>query len=214
MQNGISIEEPYLTIFPNNPILSAAIYITCTQTKPGIFDHVVLKNIHLGTYPATAPDEHKASADQLVKMLNHGGADATHEPDIQVERWRKLLINASDNPICALGRLRDATFLTIPGAISFMRDVMHEIALVARSVGYHAVDEKIVDQQMALLTAREMPGVEPSMMADAIASRQMEVECILGNTVRIAHDHGVKVPRLETLYYLASALNRSFQSNQ
>jgi 2-dehydropantoate 2-reductase len=47
------------------------------------------------------------------------------------------------------------------------------------------------------------------MLADGLAGRAMEVEAIVGNTIRIAREHGVKTPLLDGLYTLAKALDSS-----
>ena len=58
---------------------------------------------------------------------------------------------------------------------------------------------------------RSSPGVEPSMMADALAGRPMEVQAILGELVRIAQEKDVEIPRLKLLSVLLEGLNHSFQ---
>lgn len=211
MQNGISIEEPYRALFPDNAIASVAIYMPCTQTAPGVVSHTLFSKFLLGTYPAKAKSEHKSSTAQFVGLLNDSGATAVHEDDIQLARWTKLIVNGSLNPICALSRLRDVQFLgAAPGAESFLRNVMSEIASIARAEGYREVDDSVVDRQLRLSTVRSPPGVEPSMMADALSGQHLEVECIVGNALRIAQRHGVDAPRLETIYYLAKGLDMSF----
>lgn len=50
-------------------------------------------------------------------------------------------------------------------------------------------------------------GIEPSMLQDVKEGRTMEVEAILGNSVRMARVKGVKCTRMETLYVMAKALN-------
>ncbi|KAJ5368600.1 uncharacterized protein N7496_008360 [Penicillium cataractarum] len=211
MQNGISIEEPYRALFPDNAITSVVIYMPCTQTAPGVVSHTIYSKFLLGTYPANATSEHKSSTAQFVGILNDGGATTIHEDDIQLARWTKLIVNGSQNPICALSRLRDVQFLgAAPGAESFCRNVMSEIASIARAEGYSEVDDSVVDRQLRLSTVRSPPGVEPSMMADALSGQHLEVECIVGNALRIAQRHGVDVPRLETIYYLAKGLDMSF----
>ncbi|PLB55793.1 2-dehydropantoate 2-reductase [Aspergillus steynii IBT 23096] len=204
LQNVIGIEAPYRALFSQNAIASAVLYTPCTRTAPGIYSHTLLTQMH-----------HKASTARLVELLNNGGASATHDDDVQIARWKKLLINGSENPICALSRLRDAQFFrTDPGAESFMRDVMMELAQIARKLGYTCIDEGVVDHQLRLLTSRELPGVAPSMMTDALAGQSMEVECIVGNAMRMAHRMNVCVPRMEALYYLTKALNTSFVQNR
>jgi 2-dehydropantoate 2-reductase len=48
-------------------------------------------------------------------------------------------------------------------------------------------------------------------MADALHGRQMEVDAIVGNAVRVAERLGLvdKVPMLRMLWMMAEALNRS-----
>jgi 2-dehydropantoate 2-reductase len=48
------------------------------------------------------------------------------------------------------------------------------------------------------------------MMADALAGRNMEVEAIVSNVVRLSREHGVNTPMLRTIYMLATALNNGF----
>lgn len=87
---------------------------------------------------------------------------------------------------------------------------MLEIAAVARACGYEDVNAQLVEEQLGRATARELPGVQPSMMADAVAGRRMEVEAILGGVVRLAREKGVQVPMLRVVYLVAGALDGSF----
>jgi 2-dehydropantoate 2-reductase len=97
-----------------------------------------------------------------------------------------------------------------PDAINLMRELMVEFAAVANACGYTAIDAELIEFQLARATVREPPGVEPSMMADALAGRNMEVEAIVGNVYRLGQEKGVKTPLLRTIYLLAGALNESF----
>ena len=68
----------------------------------------------------------------------------------------------------------------------------------------------MADFQLGRAQVRALPGVQPSMMADALAGRNMEIEAIVGNVVRLAKKHNVEVPMLRTVYMLALALDGSF----
>lgn len=117
--------------------------------------------------------------------------------------------------MCALSRSRDSQFLaSAPDAYQFTKDVMMEIAAVAKAKGYGGVDEEMVEWQLGRARARGLPGVQPSMMADAIAGRRMEVEAIVGNAVRLAGERGVQVPLMRTIYMLARALDDSFRRGE
>ncbi len=86
---------------------------------------------------------------------------------------------------------------------------MLEVASIAQAVGCGEIDAELIEFQLSRATAWDLPGVEPSMLADTLAGRAMEVEAIVGNTIRIARKHGVKTPLLDDLYALAKALDAS-----
>lgn len=208
IQNGIAIEEPYATLFPYNQLLSTVVYLPATQTDPGVVQHYEIELLHIGSYPASSNTE---VAKRFAELLNSAGATTKVHEDIQFERWSKLLINASWNPMCALSRSRDAQILkSNPEATEFVREVMLEIAAVANACGYSGIDKDLIEFQLSRALARKLPGVQPSMMADALASRKMEVEAIVGNVVRVAKEHRVATPMLKTIYLLASALDDGF----
>ncbi|KAK0100013.1 hypothetical protein ONS95_013170 [Cadophora gregata] len=208
IQNGIAIEEPYAKMYPDNPLLSTVVYLPASQPSPGVILHKEVEFLHIGPYPASSSIE---PANQFANLLKASGGSAKVHQDVQFERWSKLLVNTSWNPICALSRSGDAQVLqSSPEAKNLIRDVMLEIKAVANACGYEKIDTALVDFQLGRATIRELPGVAPSMLVDALAGRNMEVEAIVGNVVRLAQDHGVETPMLRTIYVLASALNCSF----
>ncbi len=225
IQNGIGIEEEYARLYAgdNVPILSTVVYMPATQAAPALISHKELEHLHVGTYPASGvPETHKRAARAFVDLLTAAGATGTLHDDVQTQRWAKLLVNGSWNPICALTRLRDRQFVESGrkhGAgkeeeenevFRFVRDVMREIASVAQACGHKDIDEKTIDFQLARMTARSLPGIQPSMMTDALSGRSLEVDAIVGNAVRIANEKSVNVPLLRTVYWLAQGLSASF----
>ncbi|KAI0476976.1 2-dehydropantoate 2-reductase [Xylaria cf. heliscus] len=225
VQNGIGIEDEYARLYAGDdvPILSTVVYLPATQTAPAVVRHSIIEHLHVGTYPASGvPDTHKRAAEAFVDLLKTAGGSATLHDDVQGQRWGKLLVNGSWNPICALTRLRDGQFMHTGGkygdakekeeneAFQLVRDVMLEIASVAQACGYEDIDEKMVDFQLGRAASRAPPGIQPSMLADALDMKSIEVDPIIGNTVRIAREKNVPVPLLRTIYLLAQGLNASF----
>ncbi|CZT07687.1 hypothetical protein WAI453_005151 [Rhynchosporium graminicola] len=208
IQNGIGIEEPFATLFPENPLLSTVVYLPASQTSPGVIQHKEVELLHIGSYPASSSIEH---ATEFAELIKAGGGTTDVHQDIQFERWSKLLVNTSWNPMCALSRSADAQLLqSTPEAKGVVREVMLEIVAVANACGYTSINSDLVEFQLGRATIRNVPGVSPSMLSDALAGKDMEVETIVGNVVRIAKEHGVQCPMLRTIYVLATALNSSF----
>jgi 2-dehydropantoate 2-reductase len=211
IQNGLNIETPYANAFPSNPILTATTYLPCTQTSPGVISHTSFELLNLGAVPSTAPQSHHDAAQSFASLITSGGATAHVLPSMQRERYIKLLANASWNPISALSRSRDAQFLrSSPHALQYIRSVMHEIASVARAEG-HEIDDQTIEDNLARSRGRSLPGVEPSMLNDVLGGREMEVEAILGEVVRVAEGRGVPVPLLSANYCLLKALDDSLR---
>jgi len=210
-QNGIAIEDEYSKLYPDNPLLSTVVYFPATQTSPAVINHTELETLGIGTYPADSPAWHAEAARNLIQLVVDCGATAKFRDDVQPERWSKLVLNASLNPVCALSRSRDLQFLQSGDeAQEVMRDLMAEIVAVAQACGYSNLDQTSVDNGIERVKSRKSPGVEPSMQADALAGRNMEVDAILGNLLRLAREKGVAVPVLRTTYALLNALDGSF----
>ncbi len=90
-----------------------------------------------------------------------------------------------------------------------IRKIMVEVGRVATAEGYpNAVTDEVIERDLERPRSRlEAGGKEPSMLTDVRARRPIEVEAILGNTLRIAEKHGLDTPYLELLYTLAKGRN-------
>lgn len=206
IQNGLGVERIYREAFPDNTIISGVTYMPVTQVSPGVFSHTETQRLHLGVYPAhsaTPLDHHRSES--FANLVKSAGGHAECHPDVQAERWAKLVGNATWNPICALSRCRDLEFLRASPALAeaFIVEVMREVANVAAASGYGShITEDTINMQLARSKARTWPGVEPSMLAGVVLGKPTEVEGIIGEVVKVASEKRVKVPRLETLYLL------------
>lgn len=206
VQNGVGTEQEYKDAFPHNEIISCIAYLPATQVAPGLVAMGDSDRLELGAYPASEPSD---ALKFLGSVLKKAGSDAVLYRDIQPQRWAKLLLNASWNPICALTLSPDVTFMgTSDGAIQFVREVMVEVQRIAQALGYTNITDEEVERKVKRAVDRiGGEGIEPSMLADRRAGRAMEVEAIVGNAMRMGKEKGVVVTRLETLYFLIKALN-------
>lgn len=207
-QNGIGIEEEVAAMFPQNPILSGVVYCPAVQTGPGTIEYPEFLNLlELGTFPSTAP--HRHIAERFADLMIQGGGGAQVHDDIQVARWSKLLMNAAWNPVGALTLTTDGDFLRNSGPYGddLAWGVMVEIVMLAREMGVTGVTLQVAKEKFAIARKRAETGTgrEMSMLQDVRQGRSLEVEAILGNTVRLARDKNLSMPRLETLYALTKA---------
>lgn len=211
IQNGLGVERPFYNAFPGTTIISAVAYLPTTQVSPGVFVHSEVEILHLGLYPSVPASK---PLEIFAELIRRGGATARIHDDVQAERWCKIVANGTVNPLCALSRCRDRRLAQMSIlATALFKDVMQEIASVAASAGYgHVVTSQVIEAQLSRTLSRPLPGVQPSMMSDALDGRPMEVQAILGEIVKIAEDNGILIPRLATLYVLLEGLDQSLRS--
>ena len=214
IQNGLGVEEPYRTAFPATTIISGVAYIPTTQVSPGIFSHSEMARLHLGLYGTDPLSGAARQLELFASLIRCGGATAIIEDDVQTQRWRKIVANGAINPICALSRCRDGQLLNItPLTLDLLKKVMLEIVAIAEAAGYgNVVNVETVENQVGRSLSRPYPGVQPSMLADALEGRELEVEAILGRLVQIGHEKGVDIPRLDTLYVLLQGLDAALRT--
>jgi 2-dehydropantoate 2-reductase len=208
VQNGIGIEDEYQRAFPNNPLISCVVYLPAVQVGPGHIEMGDLERLEIGMYPSTAPQE---PAQSFATLLKSGGSNTIVFSDVQEKRWSKLIVNAGWNPTCALGLCSDVEFMgASEGATEYIFQVMLEVVAIAQALGYEKINEAEATMQLNRAKARiGSKGIQPSMLADVKMGRALEVEAILGNTIKIGREKGVSIARLESLYYLTKALDAS-----
>ena len=208
-QNGIGIEEEYAAAYPNNTIISGVVYLPTTQVRPGVVEMGPLEHFQIGTFPASTSPERAKHASDFAQLFINAGATCTVYPDIQLQRWIKLAVNAAWSPMTALTLCDDANLLrSSPEVGGLIADVMREVGRVATAVGYPTAvtEEEIVSQMSRAKKRLETGGKEPSMLTDVRHKRPLESDAILGNTLKIARSLGVKTPYLEMLYALSKGL--------
>jgi 2-dehydropantoate 2-reductase len=209
-QNGISIEEEYTQAYPNTVIISGVVNLPTTQIKPGHITMGALQKLEVGPYPCTESTSIKAKVRQFAELFSIGGGNCTVHDDIQEQRWIKLAGNAAWGPMCSLSRCDDVKYIqSSPLAEDSLRTVMREVAKIAEANGYPTAAQTIYEISKRPSDRLKTIAKEPSMLTDVRMGRQLEVEVILGNTLKIAKKHNVNTPLLSLLYTLTRALSSS-----
>nr|WP_298727140.1 2-dehydropantoate 2-reductase [uncultured Steroidobacter sp.] len=203
IENGVDIEAEIAAAFPENEILSGLALVGVGRSGPGQVNHQSLGQLNLGRYPnGSSP-----AAEHLAALFNGGGIGCRLTDNVVGARWQKAVWNATFNPISITGGTLDtAIMLGTPESTAFIQRAMEEVCAVAAAAGY-PMPPKLIEQLIG--STRAIPPYHTSMAQDYRNGRPMEIEAILGNTVRAARRHGVGTPILETLYALAKMIERN-----
>ncbi len=209
IQNGIDIEDEIRRAFPENELLSTIAYIGASRPAPGRMLHQGAGTLQMGVYPRGV----SPAVETLVAAFSSVNVRCLPVKDIVFTRWNKLLWNLPYNPVSVLAGGADTAMMSRGDSLEELcAALMTEVIAVANAVGV-TLDEHLAEKQRGF--TRDFPPYKTSMLQDFESGRALEVEAILGNTLRLARRHGVSVPRIECCYALlksADELNRARRS--
>lgn len=194
LSNGVEIETPIQEAFNNHEIISGLAFICVTRTQPGTIWHQAYGHVALGNYPSGISEKTRL----LAESFELSGIKALATENIVTARWKKCVWNAAFNPLSVLaGGINTQDMLKLLNPL--IRSIMDEVLMIAAGVG-HPLDQSLPAEQIE--GTLNMPAYKTSMLIDYESFREMEIEAILGNTVRAAERVGVAHPHLAMLYQL------------
>ncbi|RMX77586.1 hypothetical protein D0869_09770, partial [Hortaea werneckii] len=223
IQNGLNVEKPYLARFPQNVILSGVSYAGSQEVQHGIIIHGSHDSLEIGAFRnCNIQNARKmAVAKHFVSLYAASGkASCQFAPDVQHDRWRKLVYNATINPLCAITGLDTGSLRRAGLFVSkLLEDGMAEIIAVAAAAGY--IFPKALSQDLLDLDPMEYR-FEPSMLQDfkkvrgitlrlgattnLIKGNSIEYEYLVGEPLREGNRMNIPMPTISMLYALCEAI--------
>ncbi|KAH7131066.1 ketopantoate reductase PanE/ApbA-domain-containing protein [Dactylonectria macrodidyma] len=208
IQNGVGNEEPFRASFPAVTILSCVTWSGVRQPQPGIISHTKSEDMQIGLFP----NKHGESAQETERLTRFASLLAAGKtvfqvvPNIQVQRWEKVVWNAAWNPLTTLTLMSSHDWLnSSDGAVSMTKKLMREVIDVARAMEV-PIEYELIDRLFERIL--RMPPIGSSMRTDYDNGKPMEVDIILGYPVRKGRELGIDVTTIETLYILLTAINK------
>ncbi len=206
VQNGIGNEETIAryvervirgTTFPAGKIL-----------EPGVVQWDVKGDTTLGPFePRPAP---LAEIERLADACTRAGMPTHAVPDARGPQWRKVIFNASTNPIGALTGLTHGRVCERPDLRALVSGLVAEGKAVAAAQGIvlDADPEELIDHAAKPEVAYDH---KASMLQDVEARRQTEIDYLNGGIVRFGREHGVPTPLNEAIWALVKGVEQSWQ---
>jgi 2-dehydropantoate 2-reductase len=206
VQNGLGNEETLAahvervirgTTFPAGKIVA-----------PGHVQWDVKGDTTLGPYePRPAPFE---AIERLADACTRGGLPTHAVRDARGPQWRKVIFNASTNPIGALTGLTHGRVCERPDVRALVSGLVDEGKAVARAQGIvlDADPEELIDHAARPDVAYDH---KASMLQDVEAHRATEIDYLNGGIVRYGLEHGVPTPLNEAIWALVKGVEQSWQ---
>jgi 2-dehydropantoate 2-reductase len=200
LQNGVESDDQLAARFGRHRVVPAAVYVGAIVDEPGVVTHSAPARISIGARQGF--DEQRLA--EVHELLAATGQPVQISPDIQRERWRKLMWNASFNTVSAITLRTPAELLALAETRALLVRIMREVVDVARALGID-LNESDVDQHLAW--TERATGIRTSTMVDRERGRVMEADALIGVIVRRGRDTGIETPASETLYALMKSMD-------
>ena len=208
LQNGIDIEHTLYDAYPNNELISGIAYIGVARKGEGVIEHQGGGTLSIGLFPSGTSEK----IELLHKLFSDVNVDCDIRTDIVRKRWEKLLWNVPFNSLSVLAGGIDTRRIMADESLVYLAEkTMHEVVATAAACGAD-IDEDLIEWNLEY--TRNFPPYKSSMLLDYENRRPMECDAILGNVVRLAGQHNVPTPCIETLYALLKAADASNCSEQ
>lgn len=207
VQNGLNIEKPLIKAFPRNVVLSGISLIGVAEKGHGTIVHDYHDELIVGAFknPNVTADTARTAAAEFVDLYSASGKVTCElNENVDFVRWRKLIYNASFNPISTITGMDTTRLRLARGPIeTLVKPAMWEIWNAAKAAG-HDIPKTHIESTINIDPMEVY--CKPSMLQDIEKGNYIEFENILGEPIREAEKLGVPTPTLKILYGLCAAL--------
>lgn len=203
LQNGLGSDDRLAQLFGAERVVGGLCYVGINRAPPNLIRHLGNGLIKFGDYnggrsPRTA---------QLAAMLAKAKIRTEILASLKQGRWDKLLWNIPFNGLGAALDLEADRLIDTPAGMDLVSKLITEIWQTAHADGCTWPMDLPTMIEAQLTITRNLPGYRSSMQIDRQENRPLELEAILGESLRRAQALSVSTPILAYLYTLAQIVN-------
>jgi 2-dehydropantoate 2-reductase len=205
VQNGLGNEEMLARHVER--VIRGTTFPAGRVTAPGHVQWDVKGDTTLGPYePRPAPRD---AIERLAAACTRAGMPTASVADARGPQWRKVIFNASTNPIGALTGLTHGRVCEDAQLRRLVSGLVEEGKAVAaaQEITLDADPEELIDHAARPDVAY---GHKASMLQDVEARRRTEVDYLNGGIVRFGFEHDVATPLNASIWALVKGLERSW----
>ena len=205
VQNGVGNEEVVAAYVPR--VIRGTTFPAGKILEPGVVQWDVKGETTLGPF-----EPKPASADEIALLADactRGGMPASAVSDARPAQWRKVIFNASTNPIGALTGLTHGRVCERADLRAIVSALVEEGKAVATAQGItlDADPEDLIDHAAKPEVAYDH---KASMLQDVEARRATEIDFLNGGIARFGRELGVPTPLNDAITRLVNGLEASW----
>ena len=187
-------------LIPFEKVLGCVVHASTTVAEPGLVRHKGGNGLIVGEPGGGRSDR----AQRVVDLLARGGFDVTCSDNVRQAIWYKLWGNLTMNPVSALTGATTDRILSDPLVRDFCSQAMVEAQIIGARLGCPIAEAPTARHAV---TAKMGP-FKTSMLQDAEAGRQLELDGIVSVVHEIGGRLGVAMPSIGGLLGLTRLMAR------
>ena len=187
-QNGIDTELEIAKVLGRKPVMRAVVNYGCGLVKPG---HVKMPFHHPPHYLQEMDPDSKPAAIAIAEALSTTGLLTRHTDSIVSMVWRKGILNACMNPVCAVTGLTMAQAMGDPIVFQIVDALIKECVKVARA---NEINLGWDFYPGAIEYMRKAGDHKPSMLMDIENKRRTEIDYMNGKFIEYGAQAGIETP--------------------
>lgn len=189
LQNGVTKDDVLRVLFGPGAVIGGVTYVSTHVARPGIIAQTgPMQRLEVGEYDGARSPRVAA----LLEAASRAGVAVDNPPDIRAAIWGKFTFLVGLSAVTTAMRVPIGPIRANPRARAFLRDVVLEVAAVARAAGVALPPDAV---EAALRRAETIaPGMTSTMHQDLQAGRPLELPWLSGAVVDLGALHGVPTP--------------------
>lgn len=199
-QNGIDTELKLAESLGKGPVMRAVVNYGCGLVGPA---HVRIPFHHPPHYIQELDPDSRQKAIDIADAFSRGGLATEHTEQIISMVWRKSVMNACMNPVCAVTGLTMSRVMSDPIVFQIVDSLVKECINVARA---NEINLGWDFYPYAMEYMGSAGDHKPSMLMDIEANRRTEIDFINGKFVEYGARTGIETPYNNTLRALVKGL--------
>lgn len=199
-QNGVDTEFVLAKHLGERNVMRAVVNLGCVPIGPA---HVRIAFHHRPHHIQELDPASGDAARGICRALTECGLDTRHTDQIHDMVWRKAILNACMNPLCAITRKTMAEVINDPILFHLVDSLIKEGVAVARANEF-TLGSNFYSYCMNYI--RNAGHHKPSMLQDLEAGRRTEVDFINGKIVEYGAQAGTATPYNTMVRGLVKAL--------
>jgi 2-dehydropantoate 2-reductase len=199
-QNGIDTARALSKNLGTKAVMRGVVNFGCVPLSPG---HIRLAFHHRPHFLQELDPQSHAAAEGICQVLTECGLDTLHTENIADKVWRKAVLNACMNPLCAVTGMTMVEIINDPITFSLVDALLKEGIAVARANEFSLGSDFY---PYAINYIRNAGNHKPSMLQDIEAKRRTEIDYINGKIVEYGIQAGIATPYNSMIRGLVKAL--------